>query len=208
MARQAARASASNSRRTVVVFSTLLVVLALTSILLLAMAPAPLTPDASSTLFALDAPNSLDVIFDTQTPAQPGRWKSIYIHHSATLAGTVGTLSQSDGGFGEHFLIGNGDGCVDGELQIGQRWNHQLAASAPAGASDLSSDSISICLVGNFDSAAPTPTQLRRLEQLVQTLQGRYHIPASEVWFFQQSVSPAGIGRYFPLTAFHDSLLK
>ena len=60
--------------RKVVVFTTLMGVLTLTSALLLALAPAPLTPDASSSLFAIDAPESMDVIYQTQSSVRPGRY--------------------------------------------------------------------------------------------------------------------------------------
>src|SRR3954471_13501629 len=93
-------------------------------------------------------------------------------------AGNTSTLSNGQqGGAGDHFVIGNGDGCLDGEIQLGQRWNKQLAAVPPAGAQMSEPDSIvSICLVGDFDRSVPTPTQLQRLSQLVTSLQGRLHI--------------------------------
>src|SRR5438045_340643 len=56
------------SQRKFIVFSTLLAVLSLTSALLMALAPAPLVPDAATSLFAVDEPRSLDVIFQTRSP--------------------------------------------------------------------------------------------------------------------------------------------
>src|SRR5690348_8226362 len=58
------------SQRKFIVFSTLLGVLTLTSALLMALAPAPLVPDAATSLFAVDEPRSLDVIFQTKNPLQ------------------------------------------------------------------------------------------------------------------------------------------
>ena len=117
------------ARRRFFVFSSLVAVLSLTSALLLAIAPAPLKPDAAGSLFALEAPPSLDVIFDTRTPLK--QWKYIYIHHSDTAGGNAQTVGHASGGLGDHFVIGNGDGAVDGELLIGQRWDSQLAAHVP-----------------------------------------------------------------------------
>jgi hypothetical protein len=195
------------SRRKFIVFSTLLGVLSLTSALLMALAPAPLAQDAATSLFAVDEPRSMDVIFQTRNPLAANRWKYIYIHHSNTASGNAITLGQPTGGMGDHFLIGNGDGLMDGEIQVGQRWNQQMVPLPPTGAKAVDRDCISICLVGDFDQTVPTPTQLRRLGQLVGTLQGQLHIDRENVLLVDQPQSPAGIGRYFPKTAFRGQLL-
>ena len=188
------------------VFASLITVLTLTSALLLALAPAPLIPDASSSLFAIDAPDSMDVIFRTTTPTQRERWAYIYIHQSQTPGGNALTLAQRRGGFGDHFVIGNGDGAIDGEIQIAQRWDAQMPANPPIGAASMDPTCISICIIGDFDQARPTPTQLRRLAQLVNTLQARFRIAADHVMIAQAS-SPAGVGRHFPVQDFRHLLL-
>jgi len=196
-----------NTHRRVIVLSTLITVLTLTSALLLALAPAPLTPDSSSSLFAIDTPQTMDIIFQTDTPARTARWKYIYIHQSRTTNGNATTLARTPEGMGDHFVIGNGDGCSDGEIQIGQRWNKQLSAAPPAGAREIDKDCISICVVGDFDRSVPTPTQVRRLGQLVNTIQGRLHIGGRGVLMIDQSGSAASTGKYFPTTAFREQLL-
>jgi hypothetical protein len=195
------------ARRKLIVFSTLLGVLTLTSALLMALAPAPLVPDAATSLFAVDEPRSMDAVFETHSPVQPGRWQYIYIHHSQTASGNALTLGEATGGLGDHFIIGNGDGCMDGEFQIGQRWNQQQPALPPAGANKIDPACISICLVGDFDRTTPTPTQIRRLNQLVNALQGQLHIGPEQVLTLDTPHSPAGIGRYFPKSAFRGQLL-
>lgn len=196
-----------HSQRKFVVFTSLIGVLTVTSALLLALAPAPVSPDAASSLYAIDAPSSLDVIFDTKAPAQPNHWKYIYIRHTKTRAGNALTLGQNSHGIGDHFVIGNGDGAIDGEIQIGQRWNQQLAALPPIKEASIAPDCVSISLVGDFDRAVPTPTQLHRLSQLVRTLQGRLGIPADNVTLLDLPNSPAGCGKYFPTSAFRAELL-
>lgn len=198
-------------QRKIVVFSTLLGVLSLTSALLMVLEPAPITADAAASLFAVDEPRSMDAVFETKSPVPANRWKYIYIHHSRTASGNALTLGEgTNGGVGDHFVIGNGDGCVDGEIQVSQRWNQQLPALPPAGANTVEpawGQSISICVVGDFDSTVPTPTQIRRLTQLVGALQGQLHIGRSEVLMIPEPKSAAGIGRYFPTTAFRGQLL-
>jgi len=199
------------AHRKVLVFSTLLGVLSLTSALLMALAPAPIAPDAASSLFAVDAPTSFDPVFETRQPLRADHWKYIFIHHSHTATGNAVSLGQGMmGGVGDHFVIGNGDGAEDGEVQISQRWVEQAAALPPAGANKIDGACISICLVGDFDAKIPTQTQLGRLNQLVAALQSRLHIDADNILLIDQpntGAGAAGIGRYFPKSAFRAKLL-
>lgn len=196
-----------SSYRNLVVFGALLGGLTVTTALLLAFSPAPLAPGAAQSLFAVQAPDSLQAIYSTQVSVASRHWTSIYIHQSGTPAGDAVSLGQSTGGLGDHFLIGNGDGCDDGEIQLSQRWSRQLPALPPPGASSIDPGCISICLVGDFDHTVPTSTQMRRLTQLVNTLQTRFQIPARNVIMLEQTASPVGVGRFFPQTAFAEQLL-
>jgi N-acetylmuramoyl-L-alanine amidase len=195
------------ANRRIVVFVSLVSVLTLTSALLLALAPAPLKPDSTSSLFALDTPEAMDAVFATKVTPKVGKWKYIYVHHARAATGNALSLSDATGEVADHFVIGNGDGAIDGEIQIGQRWNQQISANPPAGATQIDPNCISICMVGDFDHATPTATQLRRLTQLVNALQGRFDIPAGQVLLLNEANSPAGMGRYFPATAFREQLL-
>jgi hypothetical protein len=203
----------SRNRRRVVVFLSLLAVLTLTSLLLQAMARSPMQPDAADTLFVYNPSDSIVAIFKMQSPVLPSRWEYLYIHHSKTTSGNALLLGNSPEGVGDHFIIGNGDGLVDGELQISQLWNHQQSAISPSGNIKVQPNCISICLVGDFDQKPPTPMQLGRLGQLVQALQARCRIPGSRVEWLNDGAGPtsataAGIGRYFPGGAFHDQILS
>jgi hypothetical protein len=196
-------------RRSFLVLSSLVAVLTLTSVLLRAMQGAPLTPDAASSALIGGAGGSgLAVIFNTAVPAHPSHWKSIYIHHTRTANGNAASLAVGDQGCGDHFVIGNGDGSGDGQIQFTERWNLQQPADPAPGYTQVEGSCVSIALVGDFDRTAPTPTQLKRLEQLVHTLQEHFRIPASQVWVFEQPASPAGVGRYFPAGAFQGQLLR
>jgi hypothetical protein len=195
------------TQRKVIVLASLVGLLTLTSALLLVMAPPPPSADAYSSLSATDRREFLRDVFKTAVQPRDGQWKYVYIHHSATTTGSAEAFAQSAGGLGDHFVIGNGEGAGDGVIEIGQRWNHQVAAAAPAGADTVSPDCITICLVGDFDQATPTPTQLRRLSQLVTTLQTEFRITGDRVVLLGQPGAAAGIGRYFPQAVFRDQIL-
>lgn len=195
------------SRRKFYVFVSLVGLLTGTSVLLLALAPAPLKPDSAASLFALDTPRSMDVIFDTTNPVADGHWKTIYVHHSQTVSGNAATLGARPGGLPDHFVIGNGAGCVDGEIQVGHRWATQLPAGPATPTTSVRPDCISICLVGDFNRTGPTPTQRVRLAQLVTALQSRLKIDANSVYLVQGSGTAADAGRNFPVDAFRQQLL-
>jgi hypothetical protein len=194
------------SRRTVVVLAGLLGSMSLTSMLLLVLAKGPLPADPRSVVLlqAVDSQLSDQQIFQTARPLEAGRWRYIYIHHSATRRGNALSLGPQRREMGDHFLIGNGDGCPDGEIQVGRRWVQQLRGE-PDGA-ELADDCISICLVGDFDHAAPTSAQLLQLQNLVQILRQRLLIPHDRVLMYQQS-GQGGVGSQFPGVALSRNLL-
>jgi hypothetical protein len=202
-----AKQGAGGSRRKFVVFVSLVGLLTLTSVLLLALAPAPLTQGSAASLFALDQRTSMDAVFDTGVPVAKGRWKSIFIHHSRTSSGNADTLAGPAGGLADHFVVGNGAGCIDGEVQVGHRWSAQLPAGEVPGTRSIATDCISICVVGDFDRGVPTPTQRLRLAQLVHTLQSRLGVGADRVYLHNGSGTAADIGTAFPVAAFREQLL-
>lgn len=193
--------------RKAVVFATLVSVLTLTSALLLAIAPDPLRPDSTSLLFAIDSPESMRAIFQTQVPAQTGRWKYIYVHHTRTRAGTAIPGEPNSVGSGDHFVITNGDGAADGQIQVCPRWDQQVSATAPLAGGNIDPACISISLVGDFDRNVPTPNQLKRLAGLVNALQAHLDIRGNDVLLLNQQASKAGMGQYFPISAFREELL-
>jgi hypothetical protein len=192
------------TQRKFYVFVSLVTVLSFTSMLLLVLSPQPLRPDAVSSLFAIDASNSMDAIYRTDVPVSPTRWKYIYIHHSDTAGGNAYTIGNATQGLGDHFVIGNGDGAADGELQIGHRWNRQEPALPPAGVTRFDPRFISICLVGDFDHGKPTPAQLRRLKQLTSSLQVKLGIPGDAIIALDHPTGPAGVGKLFSLASLQD----
>jgi hypothetical protein len=198
------------SQRKIVVLASLAGLLTLTSALLLALSPPPISGESAiNNLWAADAadgnaPGLADALFSTRVPAQEGHWKFIYVHESNTPAGSAGQLAH------DHFLIGNGAGFADGQIQIGQRWNNQTAAVAPAGVQSIDPDCISICVVGNFDATAPTTAQVRRLSQLIATLQGQLGIGADKVYLPDDASgarAAAGVGKNFPVATVRQQIL-
>ena len=193
-----------SSRRTWVVMTCLFGMLLSTGALLKVLDPGPLTQDASSSLFAI-GDQTIDRVFETNVPLRAAHWKSIYVHQSLTSGGDAMSLGRGQAGLADHFVIGNGSGCADGEIQIGRRWSQQL----PSGLSDAArNDSISICLVGDFNHNHPTATQEARLAQLVTALQHQFRISSEHVLLAtRRNAGVLGAGTNFPVAELRSQLM-
>lgn len=168
---------------------------------------APLMATSGTTTGA--ATSELDVIYRTQSPLEAGRWQAIVIHDSGDSVGTFDSLdkqAKASGlrGVGYHFVIGNGNGMVDGELAICPRWSSQANGAHTAGpdADWYNRQAIGICLVGDGDRQRFTPAQVRRLTQLVRSLAQRLAIPQERVYLHSQLAQTTSPGKFFPEATF------
>lgn len=157
--------------------------------------------------------SELDVIYRTVTPVDAGRWQAIVIHDSGDSVGTFDSLdkqARASGlrGVGYHFVIGNGNGMVDGELAICPRWSNQTPGAHTAGpdADWYNRQAIGICLVGDGDRQRFTPAQVRRLAQLVRSLAQRLGIPQDRVYLHSQLAQTNSPGKFFPEATFRAQI--
>jgi N-acetyl-anhydromuramyl-L-alanine amidase AmpD len=122
-------------------------------------------------------------------------WKWIVIHHSASDTGGALTFDQwhRKRGFDElgyHFVIDNGSGLPDGNVEVGSRWLKQkYGAHAKSEDGRYNQQGIGICLVGNFEKGQPTARQWEVLVKLVSYISRKYHV-APENIIGHQDVNP------------------
>src|SRR5438093_2003976 len=145
---------------------------------------------------------------------EPGKWKYIVIHHSASPSASVKGMDyyhrverHMENGLAYHFVIGNGHSMKDGEIAIGRRWSAQLDGGHLASEA-LNRTAIGICLVGNFDAERPTRRQMESLRSLVEFLLARCHLGADAVRTHQQ-INPIYTrcpGHNFPAKSFLKEL--
>lgn len=172
-----------------------------------------LIPAKSAASYRLDLPAAVRSAIDN-AKVQPGRWRYIVIHHSATDVGSVKAMDtyhrqvrHMENGLAYHFVIGNGQGMDDGQIAVGQRWTRQLDGGHLA-TDDLNRVSLGICLVGNFDHKKPTRKQMASLKALVLALMDRCKLSPQAVKTHQQ-INPVHTrcpGRYFPTASFQKEL--
>lgn len=106
------------------------------------------------------------------------KWRSITLHHSATLEGNAEAFDRNHrkrrlGGLFYHFVIGNGTGSADGEIEVGWRWRRQVEVERRG--------DIEICLVGDFNKQSVSTSQLNSLVKLLSVLTEQYSIPLSKI---------------------------
>jgi len=112
-------------------------------------------------------------------PVKRGRWKYIVVHNSGTREGNARAFDiyhrrvrHMVNGLAYHFVIGDGHGSGDGQIEIGDRWKRQINGGHVA--SDYLNDiALGICLVGDFNRDQPTKAQIGALEELVAYLRDR-----------------------------------
>ena len=105
-------------------------------------------------------------------------WRYLTVHHSATRTGNAKSFDRNHrrrrmGGLFYHFVIGNGTGSRDGEVEVGWRWRKQAEVNRP--------HDIQVCLVGDFSKQRVTEAQFDSLVNLIRILQKQYDIPVNHV---------------------------
>ncbi len=184
---------------------------------LLLLEPGPVAPLSVLKLSSLDRAVSPErVLFDTQPncEAREPRWSAIIVRPSGAARGSAGVLHQQHealglGGLAYHFVIGNGQGTADGQIEIGYRWRSQVDGAAAMGdfAAWFNRHSITICLVGDLNRSAPTTAQMRELVWLVQRLQSRLGIPPQNVRVEAGAEVNGSLPRMFNEAVFRRQLL-
>jgi len=134
-------------------------------------------------------------------------WQFIVIHHSATATGSADEFDRMHKAkgwdeLGYHFVIGNGTGSGNGEVEVGSRWPKQKhgAHTKVTGHPEYNDIGIGICLVGNFDVTRPTEAQMQSLARLVRFLMDRYNVSRSHIYGHGQLKPTDCPGRNFDYT--------
>ncbi len=140
-------------------------------------------------------------------------WTHVVIHHSGLQLDdheSIDRRHRQNGllGNGYHFVIGNGFGrTADGAIVATNRWSEQRPGAhvAPTrsggviGADDMNLKSIGICLVGDGDRSAFSPSQIRKVMAFVAQLCREHEIPVSNVLLHRDVSDVASPGRLFPV---------
>ena len=124
-----------------------------------------------------------------QPEAAPRAYRHIVLHHSQSSSGSLQLIDQVHREVlgrdccGFHFVIGNGGGSHDGEIEVSRRWRRQLhgAHLSPQAPAEYNHYGIGICLIGDFREDRPTDRQVAATKALIGYLMKTYGIPAYRV---------------------------
>jgi hypothetical protein len=154
------------------------------------------------------AGSSANELFNPNKADRP--WRYIVLHHSASAAGSYDDIDREHrkllgyDGCGYHFIIGNGKGSGDGQIEVAQRWNNQKQGvhCRNARSHDIDEYGIGICLVGDLDQQPPTPRQVAATQALVAYLSRRYRIDEAHVSTHAHLAATPTVcpGKFFPST--------
>jgi hypothetical protein len=135
-------------------------------------------------------------------------WRYIVLHHSASATGNYDQIDQEHrkilgyDGCGYHFVIGNGTGSGDGQIEVAQRWNNQKQGvhCRNARSHDVDEYGIGICLVGDLDKQPPTPRQVAASQALVEYLSQHYRIKPTNISTHSHLAATPTVcpGKFFP----------
>jgi N-acetyl-anhydromuramyl-L-alanine amidase AmpD len=175
--------------------------------------PQPIEPMSPPSHYPIDPITSSN---PWKPDAELRKWDYIVLHHTASETGNVESIHQEhlnrkdkNGnawlGIGYHFVIGNGSGMGDGEVEPTFRWKQQLQG-AHAGVANFNQHGIGVVLIGNFDRAAPTDAQTESVKRLVGILKREYGIVTSNVIGHGDLKATECPGKYFPLDQIRDSV--
>lgn len=174
-------------RRTIRVWTILVMAMAVTSGLLFALQ----TEKGSSTLFSLsgyyvNSAYPLDVL-RISSSATPFKWRGLSIEYSDTQQGDIASLAEaeelsSSDLLNYHFVISNGsingntDPLIDGLIEPTVRWQSQFPCTEQG--SWQKTDCVRICVIGD---GKITEKQSKSILSLVEGLCVNYDIPLESV---------------------------
>ncbi len=115
-------------------------------------------------------------------------WRYIVIHHSSTDVGSSEIFDAAHRArgwdeMGYHFVIDNGRGGGNGQVEVGGRWTKQKwgAHTGNTPGNEYNNYGIGICIVGNFTNHTPSAAQQASLRKLVFFLSDRYGIDPAHI---------------------------
>jgi hypothetical protein len=175
-----------NQPRSVKVLAALLVSMTVGAIVLMALGnnPPSAGPFCLSSYYRLDR---IEKAVLSRDPQRPGRWNCIEIYYSATKAGNIEQLASLSGlvrpdDLNCHFVVCNGLGGGDGQIQPTERWQKQWSI-IPGRTWHGSSLTIRICVVADGETAHLTDFQVKRTEALVETLCRKFEITPDSIYY-------------------------
>lgn len=175
----------SNQPRVAKVLAALLVSMTAGAVVLMAMSgnPPSAGPFCLSNYYRL---SPIHQIIKSEAPQSSGSWNCIEILYSGTKAGNVEQLASLAGlrsveDLDFHFVICNGLGGQDGNIESTHRWQKQWPVYSNSG--NNASGTIRICVIADGTSLLASNSQIRRVEALVDRLSRQFSVESDSIYY-------------------------
>jgi hypothetical protein len=173
----------SNQPRVAKVLAALLVSMTAGAIILMALGDNP--PSAGA--FSLASLIPVEKAVRSRTSPSPGRWSRVEVYYSGTRAGNIEQLASLDGlasaeDINCHFVICNGLGGGDGQIQPTEKWQRQWSI-IPGRNWYGSGKTIRICVIADGKSAHRTDSQRQVTQVLIDELSRMFGIRPEFVYY-------------------------
>jgi hypothetical protein len=174
--------------RTAKVLFSLIVSMTIGAAVLLMLEDKPL-PAGAFSLASYTLLGSVEEAIETYEPLEKDgesqRWQHIEVFYSNTIGGNIEQIASLNGlrqseDLNLHFLICNGRGGQDGQIQTSERWKRQWSC-VPGGRWYGNSKTIRVCLIADGSSVLPSEFQIKRTNLLLETLCRKFNISTDEV---------------------------
>lgn len=175
-----------NQSRVLRVLAALLISMTVGAIVLMALGNNP--PKAGLfTLAGYYRLNSIEQIIQSEETQYPARWNRVEVFYSGTKAGNIDQLASLDGTANPkdlncHFVICNGLGGCDGQIQTTDKWLKQWSI-VPGKNWYGSGQTIRICIISDNNERPMTQVQTKRCDSLVQALYRKFDINLESIYY-------------------------
>jgi hypothetical protein len=131
--------------------------------------------------------DSVEEAVRSRTYQSHGRWDRIEVYYSGTKAGNIEQLASLSGlasseDINCHFVLCNGLGGNDGQIQSTEKWQRQWSI-IPGRTWYGSGQTIRICVIADGKSAHPTDFQGQMTQVLIEELRRRFDIQPESVYY-------------------------
>ena len=133
----------------------------------------------------------VEEVISSHATQSSDRWNRIQVYYSGTKSGDIqlallaGRAATED--INCHFVICNGLGGGDGQIQRTEKWERQWPVNyeSPDCEPQIanSGQTIYICVIADGKNAHPTEFQIKRTEALVNGLCGRFDIHFGSIYY-------------------------
>ena len=129
----------------------------------------------------------IEKVISSRSAQSSSRWNRIEVYCSGTKAGNVEQLALLNAltrpeDINCHFVICNGLGGGDGQIQPSGKWQEQRSIIPDQTSCDVG-QAIRLCIIANGTTTRPTDCQIKRTEALVEGLSRKFNIPPESIYY-------------------------